>query len=147
MTHSRKTQEKHLARMWLYSLVPCRTGSRTGTWDWALYWRNKLRARIIFRARPLIFLPPTSPYPPPSRLHILCTLLLATDRIQYMGTQPRTLPAQWRTEEIYRHKRQGIWCIKQGLDRNQTEIRRSKITNIYYNTVMPCYIKWGLFIL
>ena len=56
-----------------------------------------------------------------------------------MGARPHTLPEQWNTEERCRHKNQGIRRIKQVSDRNWTEIRRPKVTDIYYNMVVPFY--------
>ena len=79
----------------------------------------------------------TLPSPPRSR--IARSLSLATDRKIYMGDRPRTFPAQWKMEEMYQRKNQVIWHIKQGLDKNQTEIGRPKVTKIYYNTVAPSY--------
>ena len=78
--------------------------------------------------------------PSPPRPRILRMLSLDMDRIQYMFTQPRTLTAQWNTEEINQRIKQGILCIKQRSDRNQTETRRPRVNNIYYNTVEPYYI-------
>ena len=46
---------------------------------------------------------------------------------------------QWNVEEVYWHKKQGIWRIKQGLDLNWNEIGRPKVTKIDYNTVAPFY--------
>ena len=43
----------------------------------------------------------------------------------------------WKTEEIYRSKKQGFWRIKQGSDGNWTEIGRPKVTDIDYNIVAP----------
>ena len=53
-------------------------------------------------------------------------------------------PEQWNTEERYRRKNQEIWSINKGSDRNQTEIRRPEVTNIYYNTVGTLYYKPNL---
>ena len=53
------------------------------------------------------------------------------------------LPAQWNTEEIYRHKKKRFWSINQGQEINQTETGRPKVTNIDYNTVEPYYIVYG----
>ena len=47
-----------------------------------------------------------------------------------MDTHTHTLKSQWKTEEKYRCKEQGIWRIKHESDGNQTEIGRSKVTKI-----------------
>ena len=48
---------------------------------------------------------------------------------QYTGTHPCTLPGKWQKEEIYWHKNQVIWSIKQGSDGNQNETGKPKVTN------------------
>ena len=57
------------------------------------------------------------------------------------GYPPHMLPEQRKIEGKCWHKKQGIWSINQGSDRNQTEIGRSKVTDIDYNTVAPIYYK------
>ena len=54
-----------------------------------------------------------------------------------MGTLPRTLMAEWKTEEIYWRKKQELWRIKQGSNRNQKENGRPEVTEIDYNTRTP----------
>ena len=47
------------------------------------------------------------------------------------------------TKEDIDVKKQGFWSIKLGLDRNQTVIRRPKVTDVVYNIVAPYYIIKG----
>ena len=110
--------------------APCGTGNQNRTQDWALDYHNKLRTRTILRAHSQNLFWRQS-YPPPvyaSRAR-RCWLqnednLRGTDHVRcsYIG----------RLKEIY-HR------IKQGLERNRTDIRRLKVTEINYNTVATSY--------
>ena len=56
-----------------------------------------------------------------------------------MESHPRMFLEYWKTEGVFWHKQQVIHSINQGSDGNRTEIRRSKVTNLDYNTVAHFY--------
>ena len=70
----------------------------------------------------------TPPYPP-SFVHHTCAIHGNKQRKQMM-----------KKKERYQSKTQGFWRINLVLNRNRTEIRRLKVTNIDYNKVAPFII-------
>ena len=88
--------------LYFISPVPCRTGSRTGTWDQTSTWGNTFRARIILRTQ-LCKTFCHLPDPPPSFAHLSCALLGHGPEKIYQ--EAHTFMAQWKTEEKYRLKK------------------------------------------
>ena len=109
--------------------VPYRTGNRAGTKDQTSAW-CKIALFPHIRA---IFLQPELPrLPPGSFVNRLCDL--CGQKLGGIYGDPLTyVSSTVEDERKYRRKNQLIRRIRQGLDRNWTEIRRPKVTDIGYD--------------